>query len=156
MSKSLIVLGSLLVVLLGVYVIFFTDWFDKRSIQIIATIRPTRPSSIQRGVDTPPVYPVSFSFDGNYRFTEVKVVRADEYATNKFAPPLWDMISVSNSVPTKTFFYGYPIKGMKPSVPRARPEPLDPNVEYLLLLQTADLKGMTNFHTKAAGPVPGR
>jgi hypothetical protein len=156
MSKNLIVLGTLLVVLLGVYVFFFTDWFDKRSIQIIATIRPTRPSAIQPRADTPPVYPVSFSFDGNYRFTEIKVVRADEYASNKFAPPLWHMISDSNSVPIKNFYYGMPVKGMKPSVPRARPEPLSPNEQYLILLDTGDLKGMTNFATRAAQGAPGR
>jgi hypothetical protein len=156
MSKNLIVLSGLLVALLGVYVFFFTDWFNKPSIQIIATIRPTRPSSIPRTVDTPPVYPVSFSFDGKYRFTEVKVVPAAEYAKNKFAPPLWHMISDSNSVPTKNFLYGMPIKGMKPSVPRARPEPLKPNEEYLLLLDTGSIKGMTNFHTAAAAAAPGR
>ena len=156
MSKNLIVLSGLLVVLLGVYVFFFTDWFNKPSIQIIATIRPSRPSSIPRPVDTPSVYPVAFSFDGSYRFTEVKVVQAAEYAKNKFAPPLWHMVSDSNSVPTKYFQYGMPIKGMKPSVPRARPGPLKPNEEYLILLDTGSVKGMTNFHTAVAAAVPGR
>lgn len=156
MSKNLIVLGSLLVVLLGAYVYFFTDWFNKPTIQIIATIRPTRASAIPRDADTPPVYPVSFSFDGKFGFTEIKVVEAAAYANNKFAPPLWHMISDSNSIPTKNFLYGQPIRGMKPAVPRARPEPLKPNEDYLLIVEAGNLKSSTNFHTAAAPALPGR
>ena len=156
MNKNSVFLIGLLVVLMGAYVVFFTDWFNKPTIQIIATIRPTRPSSIPRDADTPPVYPVSFSFDGKFLFKEIKVVQATEYSNNKFAPAMWHMISDSNSVPTKNFLYGQPIRGMKPSVPRARPEPLKPNEDYLLIVEAGNIKSSTNFHTAAAAALPAR
>jgi hypothetical protein len=36
---------------------FFTDWFHKKTIQIIPTVRPTQASAIPRDPDQPPVYP---------------------------------------------------------------------------------------------------
>ena len=156
MNKNSVFLIGLLVVLMGAYVFFFTDLFTKPTIQIIATIRPTRASSIARNTDTPPVYPVSFSFDGKFRFTEIKVVEAAAYSNNKFAPAMWHMISDSNSVPTKNFLYGQPIRGMKASIPRARPEPLKPNEDYLLIIEAGNIRSSTNFHTAAAAPMPGR
>ena len=154
-TKTVFMIG-LLVALLGAYVVFFTDLFNKPTIQIIATIRPTRAAAGPRDADTPPVYPVSFSFDGKFRFTEIKVVQSAEYANNKFAPAMWHLISDSNSLPTKNFIYGQPIRGMKPSVPRARPEPLKPNEDYLLIVEAGKIKSSTNFHTAPAAAAAGR
>ena len=154
MTRNGIALTVVLVVLAGIYISFFTDWFSHETIQIIPQIRPGSPSSIPRPPDTPAVSKVSFAFDGKYRLTCVKVFAADEYATNKHPTPLWHLISDSNSVPTKAIVYGFPIKGMKPAVARARPEPLEPGVTYLMMVEAGKIKAQTNFHTiEAVQPV---
>jgi hypothetical protein len=150
MTKNGIFLSVIAVLLAACYVYFFTDWFHKETIQIIPTIRPGRPSAIPRDPDQEAVHPVSFALDGKYKLTTVKVIPAAELATNKYAMPLWHLISDSNSVPTKSIVYGYPIKGMKPAVPRARPEPLLADVEYTLLVEAGRIRTQTNFHTTKA------
>lgn len=150
MTKNGTVLSVIAVILGACYAYFFTDWFRKDTIQIIPTIRPGRASAIPRDPDLEPVHPVSFMLDGKYALTTVKVVVAADYATNKYAQPLWHLISDSNSVPTKAIVYGYPLKGMKPAVPRARPEPLLEKVEYTLLLEAGKIRAQTNFHTTKA------
>jgi len=149
MTKNGIVLSAIALLLAVIYIYFFTDWFNKETIQIIPQIRPgQKQAAIPRGGDSSTVYPVSFSFDGKYKLTSVKVVSAEEFATNKYANPLWYMISDSNSLPTKNIVYGYPIKGMKPAIPRARPEPLQPDIAYVLLVEAGKINGRTNFHTR--------
>ena len=44
--------------------------------------------------------------------------------------------------------YGLPIKGMKAAVPRARPETLQPDMTYLVIIEAGLIKGQTNFHTR--------
>ncbi len=148
MTKNGIVLSIIAVILGTVYVCYFTDWFRAETIQIIPTIRPARPGArAQRAPDAEEVYPVSFTFNGNYKLTSVKVVSATDMSTNNYPAPLWHLVSDSNSVPIKSIVYGFPIKGMKPAVPRARPEPLSPDVDYVLLLEAGNVKARTNFHT---------
>ena len=156
MSRNGYVLLAIAALLGAAYVYFFTDLFSKETIQIIPQIRPGRPSNVSRSGDIPPVYPVSFSFDGKYQLTLVKVMAADDLKTNKYASPLWHLVSDSNSAPTKAIVYGYPIKGMKPAIERTRPEPLQPNIPYVLFVQAGKIKGQTNFFTKevVSGPTP--
>jgi hypothetical protein len=150
MTKNGIALSVVAVILALAYIRYFTDWFSKETIQIIPQIRPGRASNIPRPPGAPPVSPVSFAFDGKYRLTSVKVVAAEDYATNKYANPLWYLISDSNSVPTKAIVYGFPIKGMKPATPRARPEPLQPGVPYIMMVEAGKVRAQTNFHTLEA------
>jgi hypothetical protein len=153
MTKNGIVLSVIAVLLAAVYIYAFTDWFRSETIQIIPTIRPGRVAAVPRDPDQAPVYPVSFAFSGKYKLTCVKVVAADDLATNKHPTPLWHVVSDSNSVPTKSIVYGYPVKGMKPAVARMQPEPLQPDVEYVLMVEAGGIKAQTNFHTaKAAEP----
>lgn len=147
MTKNGIVLSIFAVILGTCYVCFFTNWFRKETIQIIPTIRPVRPTAAPVNPDQEAVYPVSFTLDSKYNLTAVKVVSAADMATNNYPAPLWHLVSDSNSIPTKSIVYGYPIKGMKAAVPRARPEPLSPDVEYVLLLEAGKVKARTNFHT---------
>jgi|SRR5437588_7747553 len=150
MTKNGIALTFVLVILTAVYICYFTDWFSKESIQIIPQIRPGRPSAIARPDGSRAVSPVSFAFDGKYRLTSIKVVAADDYATNKYANPLWHLISDSNSVPTKALLYGQVIKGMKPAVPKARPDPLQPGISYIMMVEAGKIRAQTNFHTVEA------
>ncbi len=147
MTKNGIVLSIIAVILGTCYVCFFTDWFRKDTIQIIPTIRPGRPAANPSNPDQEAVYPISFTLDGKYKLTSVKVVSASDLATNNYPAPLWHLVSDSNSIPTKSIVYGYPIKGMKAAVPRARPEPLAADIEYILLLEAGQVKARTNFHT---------
>lgn len=156
MTKNGIFLTVVLAILVILYACFFTDWFSRETIQIIPQIRPGRASSIPRTPGTPAVSPVSFAFDGKYRLTSVKVVAADDFATNKYANPLWYLISDSNSIPTKAIVYGYPIRGMKPAVPKARPEPLVPGVSYIMMVEAGKIRAQTNFHTVEAVMPPGQ
>ena len=147
MTKSTIVLLAVLALLGALYVFYFTDWFTKDSIQIIPTIRPTRTIARNRG-DTP-VYPVSFAFDGKYRLTRVAVVVADDFRTNRFPTPLWELISDSESRPVNFIEYGGRVpQGLKPAIPRAKPQALQPEVEYLFIVEAGKIKGQTNFHTR--------
>ena len=156
MTKNGIALSVIAVLLAAVYVYAFTDWFRSETIQIIPTIRPGRVSAVPRDPDQAAVYPVSFAFSGKYKLTSVKVLAADDLATNKFPTPLWHLvpeISNSNSVPVKSIVYGYPVKGMKPAVARMQPEPLSPDVDYVLQIEAGSIKSQTNFHTaKAVAP----
>lgn len=149
MTKNGIVLTVVFAVLAVLYVCYFTDLFRKETIQIIPQIRPGRPSAIPHP-GQPAVSPVSFAFDGKYCLTSVKVVAADDFATNKYANPLWHLISDSNSVPTKAIVYGLPIKGMKPAIPKAHPDPLLPGISYIMFVEAGKLRAQTNFHTLEA------
>jgi hypothetical protein len=155
MNKNGIVLSILAVILAGFYVYFFTDFFVKEYIEIIPQIRPNMRTGGGRRGGGPQVdqnqagtYPVSFLLRGKWRLTTIKVVSADDMKTNKYPTPVWHMISDSNSIPTKAFYYGERIRGMKSAVPRAHPEALQPDVPYVLIVEAGKVKGQTNFHTR--------
>ena len=151
MTKKQVVLLVVAVVLVGLYVCYFTDWFATESIQIVHTIRPYTPPPMRRGRpradDNPAANPVSFGFNHKCRLTEIKVIPVSDLATNKYAHPIWHLVSESNSVPTKAFVYGMNIEGMHPKVPGARPDPLEPGIAYRLFVSTTDLKGEHDFKT---------
>ena len=147
MTKQSILLITVAVALAGLYVWKFTDWFRHPEIQILPQIRPPL-----RATRTPPagssaVYPVTFAFDKKYQFTEIRVVAVEDEKTNKFPHAVWHLISDSNSVPTKALVYGSSLRGMKPKVPRAQPDPLEPNVPYMLYVQAGDAVGKKAFQT---------
>lgn len=154
MTRNGYVLLTIAALLGAAYIYFFTDLFTRETIQIIPQVRPGRPSNVTRSGDAPPVYPVSFSFDGKYKLTSVKVMSADDIRTNKYANAMWHLTSDSNSIPMKAIVYGYPIKGMKPAIPRTRPEPLQPNVPYVLFIEAGKIKGQTNFFTREVVQAP--
>jgi hypothetical protein len=148
MTKNTVFLSIVAVALGAVYIVFFTDLFAKKTIQIIPSVRPGRESSIPRMPGSAPVCPVLFGFDGKYRFTSIKVINTEEVKTNKYAQPLWHLIADSNSIPANNFMYGSKIPGMKPAIPQSRPQPLDPQVTYTLFVEAGKIKAQTNFVTK--------
>jgi hypothetical protein len=149
MTTKSVVLIVILVLVGGVYVWKFTDWFTSPKIQILPQIRPPqrtrRPST---PATDPQVYPVTFAFDKKYQFTEIRVVAEDDEKTNKYPHALWHLISDSNSVPTKALIYGAPLRGMKPKVPRAEPDQLEPEVTYNLYLTAGKAEGKVKFKTQ--------
>jgi hypothetical protein len=148
MSKKEIVLIFVVLLLGGVYVYFFTNFLEKPTIQILAQIRPGSSRNRSSRDARSSVDPVSFTLDGKYELTSIKVVADGEYQTNKYAHALWHLVSESNSVATKGIIYGMRIKGMESDIAKARPEPLQPNTPYRLLLEAGKYKGETVFKTR--------
>ena len=145
MTKRNLFSLALLLALGGVYV-YMNDFFSTPTIQITPSIRPGRTSK-----HNPDVYPVTFMLDGKYKLTTVRVVTVADAQTNSHPRPIWHLFSDTASPATKIIIYGAPIRGMKPGIPRARPEPLQANVPYRLLLEADDgSKGFVDFKTVEA------
>jgi hypothetical protein len=147
MTKNTITLLVAAVVLAAVYAYYFTDWITPPVIQISPQIRPMRAPRGSTGI-----YPVTFTLDGKYILTSLKVVPVAALETNKNPLPLWHLIPGTNSLPTKGFMYGVRIPGMVPAVTNARPQRLVPGIKYRLLIQSGRAKGQADFSTGAAAP----
>jgi hypothetical protein len=152
MTRKQLLTLTIALVALAAYAWFFTDWFTSDRIQIAHTLRSSTPAKNprrQRLPDDPLVNTVAFSLNSKYKLTEIKVIPVAELATNKYAHPIWHLVSESNSVPSKGFVYGSYIKGMHPKVTGARADPLLPEVTYRLLLTAGEIKGEYDFTTTA-------
>jgi hypothetical protein len=140
MTKKNIWLVALLLILVGTYVIFFTDWFKPRVIKIGDTARPLR--HLHAKNDLPYIL---FIMEGRYQLTELKVVPLLEYQKNSMTTPLWHLVSDSSSVPLKEFIYGEHIRGMKPPFDGDEPQPLQTNVTYRLFVSAGGISGTHDF-----------
>ncbi|MBU6400140.1 MAG: hypothetical protein KGS61_07460 [Verrucomicrobia bacterium] len=145
MTKKNIVQIGVAVLAFVIYVHYFTDWFTTPRIAIIVQNRMTPALR-----NNPAVYPVSFTLDGRYRLSAVSVIPVSALATNKHPLPLWHLVSKTNSAPVSGFFYGMPIRGMKPAVANTRPQPLDPAETYRLLIEAGRARGRIDFRPRAA------
>jgi len=147
-TKFLVVVVALFG-LAGLSLYLNRDWFSDRPIHISHRVNPwaARPRPARRAAPPDPGNPVAFNFDPFCRFTSVKVFVAAEIETNKFAHPVWDLTSDSNSIPIGTFAYGARIPGMRPTVKAATAEPLKPEVVYRLVVQTDGQKLQHDFIT---------
>lgn len=143
MTKKDIWLSAVLVALVAVYVCFFTDLFKHKVIKIFYTTRQMRDFRGKRNVPF-----VFFGLEGNFRLTEVKVVSLDGYKTNTDAPPVWHLISDSNSLPVQRFVYGQNIRGMRPAISGMQAQDLQTNVMYRLLVSARGIKGTEDFEIK--------
>jgi hypothetical protein len=131
MKKNTVILILAALVLGGIYVLKFTDWFSQKNIQILFT---------NRGGN------VFFGLEGKeYELTAIKVYRADEIATNKYPHALWHVVAATNSAPVADFLYGQDIPGMKPSVAGLKPEPLKAKTEYKIIVEAGKMKGERVF-----------
>lgn len=152
MSRSKTVLVLALILGLGSLCYYLNrDWFAKGPIQISYRVSPWLKDSPRGRGKVDLGVPVVFSLDRYCRLTGVKVFKAEELATNKYAHAIWDLTTDSNSIPTASFAYGERIQGMKPVVKGARPDPLEPYVMYRLVIKTTDDEAQHNFTTT---PVP--
>ncbi len=140
-----------LVAVLGGFSLYLNrDWFAKDRIQIYHRSRPARASFIRRkrsnpGGENPSVDPIIFGFDRSVKLTSIEVVPVAELETNKYTRPLWHMVSESNSVATRDFAYGAPVRGMHPAIKGANPDPLEPGVKYRLRIEAGSFKGEHDF-----------
>ena len=157
MTRKNIILIAFALVLAGVYICFFTDWFAPPDIQIIHTIRPNQAAGRRAGrrdVPRPSSHTVSFAISRKLALKTVQVIPASDFATNKYPHPIWHLVSSSNSLPTKALVYGRPIRGMRPAVKGALADPLEPNTVYKLLLESDAGKIAHDFKTPVGFPAP--
>ena len=148
MGKKQWFLCSVAIVLAGLYICFFTDWFKPTIIHISHTARPMQSRSSRSATTVALV----FGLDRYYRLTDVKVVPLAEWQTDQSVLPLWHLISDPKSRLTKFFFYGENIRGMKPAVPGVHPKPLETNVVYRLFVSAGSAKGQHDFQIGGKSP----
>jgi hypothetical protein len=147
MTKKLWMLVGLAVVLGGISLYWNTDWFRGHNIQVLHRYRPSRFAwGRKRAAASATAFaPVFFEFNRKLKLTEISVVPVSDAETNKYPHAIWHMISDSNSVPTKGIMYGESVPGMRPEVKGATPDPLEPGVQYRLMLQAGPLKARHDF-----------
>jgi hypothetical protein len=150
MTKKNWLMTIILIGLAGVYIFYFTDWFKPKIIHISHTSRAFHLRVRNDNGDNPATVPIAFSLAPECKPTEIKVVPLAAWQADHNAPPVWHLIADSNSAPVKFFFYGQRIRGLKPEVPGAHPEPLQPDVTYRLFVVAGSVKGQHDFEVKSA------
>jgi hypothetical protein len=147
MARKQLMLVALAVALGGFSLYLNRDWFAKDSIQIESRSRPARIflSRRSRSRTAPATDPTVFMFHPKLRLTSLKVIPVQEIETNKYPHPILSLVSDSNSVPIESWAYGWPIRGMRPSVKGATPDPLEPGVAYRLIIEAGKLKAQHDF-----------
>ena len=147
MTRKQWLLIALAVLLGGISFYLNKDWFAKDDIQIFHRSRPGGAGFFRRAKrpDTAAVNPVFFTFDRKLKLTSLKVIPVKEIETNKYPHPIWHLVSDSNSVPINDLVYGMKIPGMRPSVKGATADPLEPGVNYRLLIEAGPLRAGHNF-----------
>ena len=99
---------------------------------------------------------VNFTLGTPFRLTSLKVVSVTALESNKYALPVWELKSDSNSVPIKMFSYGERIRGMKPAIENIKPEPLEAGTTYRLIVEAGSLKAEHDFTADATDRRPNR
>jgi hypothetical protein len=167
MTKKNFFLFAAAIVLAGVYVFYFTDWFRPKIIHI-SSINSRRILRARNPRDDSPAVPVFFKLGRPCKLTEIKVVVVDEWQTNNDCLPLWHLVAGTNSAPiTEPFLYGdyvpgngmnreYYIHGMKPAVPGMRAKPLQPGVKYRIFVTDGSAKGQHDFQPIAKPAATGQ
>jgi hypothetical protein len=143
MQKREIIWIAVLAVVGLAYYHFFGGRFAQKPLSIHASLRPARHGEAA-------VYPVYFTLNDDFKLTRVKVVPLeDDGQVDPSTMPVWDLVSDSNSAPTRAFFYGQHIKGMKPALSNVQPDALTPGVVYRIQLSSGKLTAALNFKTEA-------
>ena len=145
MNKKEYYLIGLVVLLVGVYAVCFTDWFKPKVIRIEHSSRSLRSVRLPNSNGKAELGNVTFALNRAYRLTSVKVVPLQEYLTNKYVTPVWEEASKAGSTPTDGFAFGLDIPGMTNTRPYLTTEALQPGIEYRLLVCAGRAKGERDF-----------
>lgn len=141
-------LFTILVVLMGGFVLYLNrDWFLKPPIQISHRFY----AFAGRFNNEPGTVPVMFEFNRKLKLTSVKVIAVSDQQTNQHPHALWNLVSESNSVPTRGFLYGMNVPGMRPAYEGTAAEPPELGVKYRLLLQAGSFKAQHDFTLELPG-----
>ena len=147
MTRKQWTLIALAVVLGGFALYLNRDRFAHDVIQIECRSRPARTVFTRRA--PPPTAsatdPIFFVFQPKLKLTSLKVIPVHEIETNKYPHPILRLVSESNSVPTGQWSYAWPIRGMRPAVKGATPDPLEPGVAYRLIIEAGKRKAEHDF-----------
>jgi hypothetical protein len=130
MNKKTWIFVTIAIVLGAVYIIHFSNWFKPKVMTIAHNGRFGR---------------INFTLGNPFQLTSVRVVSVSALQSNKYALPAWELKSDSNSIPVKLFSYGDRIRGMKPAIAGARPEPLEPGATYRLFVEAGSLNAEHDF-----------
>lgn len=144
MTKKTIFLITCVLLLAALSLYLNRDWFRSDPIQIGDRSVPPR-GWMARRTARDPSNPVIFLLNRQAELTSVEVVPLAELKTNQFAHPIWQLTSKSNSAPVNEFVYGMTVRGMKPAVQGAAPDPLQPGVKYRILIDSTDGKAQHDF-----------
>ena len=147
MTKKNWFLVGTLVVLAGLYVCFFTDWFKPKIILITSASRMNRMGAGLNAASTD-IIPVTFSLTPQCKLAEITVVPLAAWQTNKLVLPVWHLVADTNATKLKLFVYGQRIRGMKPAVAGSHAAPLQPDVTYRLFVTAGSAKGQHDFEAK--------
>jgi hypothetical protein len=143
MQKREIFWIAVLLVVGAAYYHFFGHRSAEKQLIIHASLRPSRRAES-------PVYPVYFTLNDDFNLTSVKVVPVDDDGEVKPGViPVWNLVSDSNSVATRAFFYAQHIHGMKPALADVKADPLTPDAIYRILLSAGKLSASLDFKTTA-------
>jgi hypothetical protein len=130
MNKKNWILISIVILLGAVYIIHFSNWFKPKVMAIAHNGRFGQ---------------INFTLGDSFKLTSIKVVSVSALESNKYALPMWELKSDSNSVPVKLFAYGGRIRGMKPAIENTRPEPLVAGTTYRIFVEAGSLKAQHDF-----------
>jgi hypothetical protein len=155
---------ALALFLSGAYVFAFTDWLAPQPIEIASQIRPViqPPRFGRRGPKTPAQSPeksteanpaggvarVTFSLDGRYRLTSVRVFVLN--AQGEPAKKVWELTGKSREL--NSLMYGMNPAGMSPAEGTDAAAPLEAELTYLLEIQSGRRTGSHRFKTLALPP----
>jgi hypothetical protein len=130
MNKKNWILIGIAILLGAVYIIHFSNWFKPKVMAIAHNGRFGQ---------------INFTLGDSFKLTSIKVVSVSALESNKYALPMWELKSDSNSVPVKLFAYGGRIRGMKPAIESTRPEPLVAGTTYRIFVEAGSLKAQHDF-----------
>ena len=147
--KSWMLIG-LALALAVVYAAFFAHWFKPGTINIYHVTRPSG-YAMQTRRDGP-APPITFNLQGDYNLTEIKAVPLAAWQANPSAQPVWHLVADSGTEPVHAFIYGQPIRGLKPAVPGAQPQPLQPDTVYRLFVSAGRSRGQHDFKISGSAP----
>jgi hypothetical protein len=153
---------ALALLLSGTYVVAFTDWLAPQPIEIASQIRPviqpprfgrrgpkgTAPADKPTEAEPAGVARVTFSLDGRYRLTSIRV-----FALNAQGEPgkkVWDLTGKSREL--NSLMYGMNPAGMSPADGAESAAPLEAGLGYLLEIRAGRRTGSHRFKTAAMAP----
>lgn len=140
-SAAVLILG-----LGGLSLYLNRDSFKSQPIQISCRSLPPRGVRSHRSYGrSAGAAPTIFLLSKELKLTSVKVVSAEDAATNKYPHALWELVSASHSVPVKEFLYGARISGMKPPLKREVAEPLQPGTKYRVIISAGSATAEHDF-----------
>jgi hypothetical protein len=152
MKKKNILIVVLIILLGGLSLYLNRDWFASEEIQISHRSVSPRRLSKRVPVAKTAANSVVFFLNRKVKLTSVKVVLASDIQTNEYPHAIWNLVSDSNSVPVRDFIYGAPIRGMRLAVKGVPADPLEPGVNYRVLIEAGSDKAEHDFVPVPAPP----